>query len=42
MDICFSSKHRKTKYVEVGRRQAMMVNEHITIGSNSYEKVKNL
>ena len=30
----------KTKYMEVGRHRGMMVNEHITIGSNSYEKVK--
>ena len=30
----------KTKYVEVGRNQGLMVNEHITIGSHSYEKVE--
>ena len=30
----------KTKYVEVGRHRGMMANEHIRIGSNSYENVK--
>ena len=33
-------KTRKTKYVEIGHHQGMMANEHIRIGSNSYEKVK--
>ena len=27
--------------MEVGRHRGMMANEYITIGSNSYEKVKN-
>jgi hypothetical protein len=26
--------------MEVGRHQFMMKNEHITVGSNSFEKVK--
>ena len=26
--------------MEVGRRRGIMGNEHITVGSNSYEKVK--
>ena len=30
----------KTKYMKLGRHRGMMVNEHIKIGSNSYEKVK--
>ena len=30
----------KTKYLEEGRHQGMMANEHFTIGSNLYEKVK--
>ena len=32
----------KSNYLEVGhfRQQSMMANEHITVGSNSYEKVK--
>ena len=30
----------KTKYMEVGRHRGMIANEHIMIGSNSYEKVK--
>jgi hypothetical protein len=30
----------KTKNMERGRRQGMIANEHIKIGSNSYEKVK--
>jgi hypothetical protein len=27
--------------MEVGRRRGMLANEHITVGSNSYEKAKN-
>ena len=30
----------KTKYMEVERHPGMVANEHIRIGSNSYEKVK--
>ena len=30
----------KTKYMEIGRHQGIAPNEHIRIGSNSYEKVK--
>ena len=30
----------KTKYMEIGRHGGMIANEHIKIGSNSYEKVK--
>ena len=30
----------KTKYMEVGRHMDLMVNEHITVSSNSYEQVK--
>ena len=33
---------RKTKYMEMGRHRVMIANEHISIGSNSYEKVKNV
>ena len=29
----------KTKYMEIGRHQGMIADEHIRIGSNSYEKV---
>ena len=39
-DIGLAIKTRKTKSMEVGRCRGMMVNEHITVGSNSYEKVK--
>jgi hypothetical protein len=30
----------KTKYMEIGRHRGMVANQHIKIGSNSYEKVK--
>ena len=30
----------KTKYMEIGRHLGMMANEHITVGSNMYEKLK--
>ena len=30
----------KTKYMEIGPHRGMVTNEHIKIGSNSYEKVK--
>ena len=32
----------KTKYMEIGRHRGMIVNEHIRIGRNSYEKRKPL
>ena len=32
----------KTKYMEIGRHRGMVANEHIRIGSNSYEKVKTI
>ena len=32
----------KTKYIEIRRRRGMIENEHIRIGSNSYEKVKTI
>ena len=31
----------KIKYLELGRHRGMMTNEHITIGSTSYEKSEN-
>ena len=36
------NKAGKTKYMEIGRHRGMIANEHIRIGSNSYEKVKTL
>jgi hypothetical protein len=30
----------KGKYMEIGRHRGLMANEHITVGSNSNEKVK--
>ena len=39
----FSSKHRENQEVhETGRHRGMIANEHIRIGSNSYEKVKTI
>ena len=32
----------KAKYMEIGRHRGMIPNAHIKIGSNSYEKVKNV
>ena len=32
----------KAKYMGIGRHRVMITNEHIKIGSNSYEKVKNI
>ena len=40
MDIVLAVNTGKTKYMETGLIRGMMTNEHITIGSNSYEKVK--
>ena len=39
-DIGLAVNIGKTKYIEIGLHQGMMVNEHITVSSNSYEKVK--
>ena len=30
----------KTKYMKIGRQRGMIANEHIRMGTNSYEKVK--
>ena len=32
----------KSKYMEIGRNRGMIANEHMKMGSNSYEKVKTL
>ena len=32
----------KTKYMEIGRYRGVIANAHIKIGSNSYERVKNV
>ena len=39
-DIGLAVYTEKAKYMEIGRHQGMIANEHIRIGSNSYEKVK--
>ena len=39
-DIGLAVNKGKTKYMEIGRHQDMMANDHIRIGSNSYGKVK--
>ena len=39
-DIGLAVNKGKTKYMEIGRHRGMIANEHIKIGSNSYEKVK--
>ena len=39
-DIGLAVNTGKTKYMEIGRHRGMIANEHIKIGSNSYEKVK--
>ena len=36
-DISLAVNSGKTKYMEVERHRSMMANEHITVGSNSYE-----
>ena len=38
-DIGLAVNTGKTKYMEIGRHQGMIANEHFTVGSNSYEKV---
>ena len=40
-DIGLAVNMGKTKYMEVGRNRGIMVHEHITVCSNSNEKVKN-
>ena len=32
----------KTRYMEIGRNRGVIANEHIKIGSNSYEKVETI
>ena len=39
-DIGLAVNTGKTKYMEIGRHRGMIANEHVKIGSNSYEKVK--
>ena len=39
-DIGLAVNIGKTKYMEIGRHRGVIANEHIKIGSNSYEKVK--
>ena len=39
-DIGLAVNSGKTKYMEIGRHRGMMTNEHMTVGSNSYEKVE--
>jgi len=41
-DIGLAVNTGKTKYMEIERHRGMIANTHIKIGSNSYEKVKNL
>ena len=41
-DIGLAGNIGKIKYMEIGRHRGVIANEHITIGSNSYEKVKPL
>ena len=40
MDIGLAVNTGKIKYIEIGRHRGVIANEHIKIGSNSYEKVK--
>ena len=39
--ICLVVNTGQTKYMEVGHHRGMTANEHITVGSNLHEKVKN-
>ena len=39
-DIGLAINTGKIKNMEIGRRRGVIANEHIKIGSNSYEKVK--
>ena len=40
-DIGLAVNTGKTKYTKVGHHRGIMVNEHIRIGGNSYEEIKN-
>ena len=40
MDIDLAVNTGKTKYMEIVHHRGIIANEHIKIGSNSYEKVK--
>ena len=39
-DIGLAVNTGKSKYMKIGRPRGMIANEHIRVGSNSYEKVK--
>ena len=39
-DISLAVITGKTNYMEIGHHRGMIANNHIRIGSNSYEKVK--
>ena len=39
-DIGLAVNTAKTKYMDIGRHRGTIVNAHIEIGGNSYEKVK--
>ena len=39
-DISLAVNRGKTKYMEIGRHRVMIANDHIKIGSNSYEKAR--
>ena len=41
-DIGLAVNTGKTKYMEIGCHRGMIANEHIRIGSDSYEKAKPL
>ena len=41
-DVGLAVNTGKSKYMEIGHNRGMIVNEHIKIGINSYEKVKTL
>ena len=41
-DIVLGVNRGETKYMEIGSSRGMIANEHIRIGSNSYEKVKTI
>ena len=38
--IVLAVNSEKTKYIKVGSHQGLRANEHTTVASNSYEKVK--
>ena len=39
-DIGLAVNTRKTKYMEIGRLRGLLANEHMRIGSKTYEKAK--